>query len=244
MSIITWQQQAADVRRKVGFPKREVLDDGIIYAVLLEVYDELVTELNLSGVSWYAPRFTVTTNADEDEYDVLGQAGDFGRALFVMTANDSNLNHHARVIQVVDEPQLIKYFEGGVRGAEGLNHSANAVSFAYREGTLMMRFAPIPRETAQYTVVYEPDVVRPQAIQENAFRLAQFSGYATDRASQKVLPYAGLDAEMLAAISATLATEVARGDLRFRRFKANDRQTNVFKSVPFGRNRWGRRRAM
>lgn len=230
-----------------------ITNPGETVELVREVLDELVTELNLSTQSWLVPRFTLTVDAGTDTYAV--PVGDFGRLQLVVAVSTTG-TAQARPIDIVDEPQLIGYFHGGDQGPSGITNSAEACCLIFKDGQAHIKFGPIPNATGEYLVIYEPDQVHPQGLNKSAFRMPQFDGYLADRVAFKGLPYQrwkefeGMDAvERLKAnqakraeIRETLGLEIARADVRFRRFRQSDRQTDTFRARPYGARRWKRAR--
>jgi hypothetical protein len=161
---------------------------------------------------------------------------------FITTWKEGDPKFKSRYVEDVDEPNLVKYFGGGTPGPDGIVHSARAFALVYKEGQQFLRVAPIPSMAAEYQVIYEPSTVRPTSPDDQLFRLPQFDGYVSDLVALRMLPYAKLDSEIHSNIKETLETFITRADIRFRRFKQSDRQTNNFRSTPFGAGRWRRRR--
>lgn len=234
----------ADVRRKLAEPDERQLDEGSIIEFILEVDDELVTELGLSGISWLVPRFPLQVDPGIDTYSLAGKATDLGRIQYVVTRRESDPNFNAKRVRVVDEPELIASFGGGDAGPAGVEHSAVACALiSDKDGLPALRFGPIPEMAAEYEVVYTPSTGRPSSKGSKNFKLEQFDGYLSDRAARKAMPYAGLGDTDYERIKQTLDSEIARGDLRFLRYRRSDRRTGNFTSVPFGASRWSRRRS-
>jgi hypothetical protein len=232
----TLSKAIADVKRKLGEPDERKLDEGTYIEFILEVDDELVTELNLSSISWLVPRFPLSVDPGDDIY-LINKVNDFGRIDYVVTRKESDPNFNTRRVRVVSEPELISYFNGGDAGPSGVEHSALACALISKDGQPALRFAPIPEMAADYEVVYTPSTNRPQSKTAKNFKLEQFDGYLTDRAAFKMLPYAGLNEVDYQRIKEILAAEIVRGDGRFRRFKQSDRRTGNFRAVPFGASR-------
>lgn len=254
MSTLSYIQ--ARVHAKWDQSLQSQLNPGETIELISEVLDDLNTELNLSSQSWLVPRLRITTSSNQETYRLNFGRG--SRINMVYTASSGSTSFNTRVIDVVDEPQLMGYYHGGDGGATTGNtyHSAEAVCMIYTDDGPFLKFAPIPKGSAEYVVVYEPDRVPPAGLTSEAFRLPQFDHYIADRAAFKGLPYQQWkEFESLAPvdklkanqmrrseINAMLMVEMARAERQFRRFKQSDRQTDTFRARPFGNSRWGRGR--
>jgi hypothetical protein len=235
----TVNKHRGSVRRKLGFPSEDIISNGLIDEYTGEILDELVTELNLSSQSWLVPRFILPVNAFDEMSPV--NTANFGRVQFITTYKDGDPQFRSRYVEVVDEPMLVKYFGGGTPGPTGVLHSARAFALVYKDGQQFLRVAPIPQESSEYQVIYEPSVVRPGSPTDQVFRLPQFDSYVSDLVALKMLPdNTELNDDDYEKRETNLEKFIARGDNRFRRFKQSDRQSNNSRSRPFGAVRWQR----
>lgn len=249
MSTLAYIQQR--VHSKWDNSIQALTNPGETIEWIFEVLDEVVTELNLSSQSWLVPRFILTVDAGRDTY--LISRPDFGRLQLVVT-NPTTTEKSVKVVDIVDEPQLFNFYSGGDTGPSGVSHAAQACCLIHKDGESYIKFGPIPNASCEYLIIYEPSQVRPEGRGDPAFRLPQFDGYIADRTAFKGLPYqkwAEFDqlpaVEKLKAnkmkrdeIRETLVLEIQRADLRFRRFRQSDRQTDTFRSIPYGARRWQR----
>jgi hypothetical protein len=229
----------ADVMFRLGTPDERTLSEHDYIRAILDVDDELVTELNLSSQSWLVPRFPLTVSEGNDIYPI--SANNFGRPQYLVTKKDSDSTFNASVIHFVDEATLMMYDGGG-------SHATSGAEFAYRaavinkDGQFAIRIAPIPSMSAQYECIYEPATSQPSSKGDRNFLLPQFDGYLADRAAFRLAPYAGLSGDAFKRIVAMLVAEIARGDIRFRIYKQSMWQQDNIRVVPFGAKRWRRRR--
>lgn len=255
MSTLSYIQ--GRVHAKWGQSMQSQLNPGETVELILAVLDELNNDLNMSSQSWLVPRLTITTYPNQETYRLTFGRG--SRINMVYTKQTGSTSFNTRVIDVVDEPQLMSYYGGGDGTAvpnTTTYHSAEACCMIYTDDGPFLKFAPIPKGQAQYVVVYEPDIVHPGALTDEAFRLPQFDHYIADRAALKGLPlqtwkeYEALpplerlkaNQAMRAEIKTGLTAEIELSMRQFRRFKQSDRQTDTFRARPFGNRRWGRNR--
>lgn len=227
-------------RFKCGSPDDATLGNQFVADQIGEVLDEMVTEMNLTSVPWFAPRFELEVSANEDLYPI--PVKDFGKLLFVHTFKQDDPTFSTTVVDVVAEPMLYTYLQGGDPGVVQTGFSAQGMATVNKDGKMYIRVAPIPGTSATYMCIYEPDRVQPNGLQAPVQRMQQFTNYLTDRAAYKLLPYAGMDSDRYTQIQATLGAEIQRGELRFRRWRRSDHQSNASRSIPYGANRWPNRR--
>jgi len=225
------------VRWKAGSPPDSVLGNQVILDALYETIDKLTVPLVLSRAQWFGPRFQLNVDPGEDFYPV--PVGDFGKPRMVITSS-SNPEIGTQIVDIVDEPDLIMYHHGGDPGLAIL-HAAQAMAPVYKDGQWWMRVAPVPRIAATYEVIYEPDRIRPQTLQDIAFRLQQFDNLVTDKAAIKVLPYAGNPSEKAQLIQSTLMGEIKETEFWFNRYRRSSHQPNVTRTIAYGNNRRTRR---
>jgi len=243
-----------DVRQNLAFPSEHKLIDGYIDNTVIGVIDEIVTELNQTNEDWFLQPFSIQVQADKDTYNIEDVAPGFGKAHFFYTTDPSNPQHRRRPIPIVRFNELTTQYDAGDPGAVGVMHSAQAVAFYYdqTQGQQLMVVAPIPGASAFYKGIFEPMVVRPGALEEQANRLKQFDKYIADRAAyllvhlcvwpelapiedpaQRERANAAKRAERLS----TLGSECDYGYELLRRFKKSSNSANNFKVVPYGRGR-------
>lgn len=233
------------VRRKCGFyAPSDGPDEGIVAEFILEVLDEATTELGLATPTWYLPRFSITAQVGVDETQI-SQVGDFGRAYMVLTAPSTAGPYDTRVVEMVDSSVLYRLYGAGDRSQTTSGSSntiwASACAFSFHDGSHWFQVGPVPSSSADYTILYEPDVVRPPSASEpQAFRLPQFDSYISDLAAFRVLPYVTMDQGRKKNISDMLVTTISDGAQRFRRFRQSDRNNDRVQSIPFGAYRWRR----
>jgi hypothetical protein len=228
------------VRRKCHYPIYTKLPDSTIASILLGQIDDLTTELNLTGQLWIVRQVILPVNQGDDFVPIT--ADGFGRPITVETWDDSNPSLDTRQVEMVNEPELVRYFGGGDAGPPGVMHSAEACAFMdspNQPGTRCVRFGPKPGASAQYLILYEPLTNRPQQFADKGFApMPQFEGYLTDLAAEEALPYCDWSDAKFAQIGTTLGKKIARGDSRFNRNRRAPKQTNNFRVTAFGRDRW------
>jgi hypothetical protein len=225
------------VRWKVGSPSDSILGDQVLLDAIFETVDKLTVPLVLSRAQWFGPRFPLDVSPGQEFYSV--PVGDFGKPRLVLTSS-TNIEHGTRIVDVVDEPDLIMYHGGGDPGP-AIIHAAQAIAPVYKDGQWFLRIAPIPRLSASYVVIYEPQQSRPGSFGDTAFILQQFDNLLTDKAALKVLPYAANDDQKYARIEKRLMAEVADTEFWFNRYRRASHQPNVTRTLSYGANRRTRR---
>ena len=235
----TFDTLIGHVRRKCHYPQYQKLPDSTIAAVLLGQIDELTTELNLAGQLWIVRQTIITVNDGDDIIPIT--ADGFGRPITVETSDASDPNLDTREVDMVNEPELVRYFGGGDPGPSGVKHSAEACAFMdnpLNPGQKAIRFGPKPAATADYLILYEPYTNRPQQFSDPGFPLPQFEHYLTDLAAFVSLPYCEWPDGKYSQIAGMLASKIQKGDMRFNRNRRSPKQTNNFRTLAFGRARW------
>lgn len=213
----------ADARRRLMRPSRASLDDGDLADYCIESIDQLVIDLNAGTQPFFLQTARIDVVSGQAIY-ALNNVPNFGRARYLYTMDDSDPNHQRRPINIVSYESLMELYGGGdplptLVSPSPMPHTAAAAAFYYlREAPGpgdVIEFGPVPNQSASYKMIFEPDVVRPQARQDIGFRLAQFDGYVAALTAVKALPHCtwkGLDKIEAAArkkdISATLMYDI------------------------------------
>ena len=126
----TFDTLIGHVRRKCHYPQYQKLPDSTIAAVLLGQIDELTTELNLAGQLWIVRQTIITVNDGDDIIPIT--ADGFGRPITVETYDASDPNLDTREVDMVNEPELVRYFGGGDPGPwDRCNFRLQAVAAAF-----------------------------------------------------------------------------------------------------------------
>lgn len=241
-----------DMKRKLQYPAQP--QDGILAECLIETIDEKLTEINQTREAWFTERATITVSPGRDEYLLDARAPNLGKARFVWTQDRSDPNFFRRPVDIVPFEQLTTYYQGGdptvtQSSANNVKHSAIACAVMYEVGFgNKIIFAPIPNQTADYVLIYEPMILRPSAKTDSGWRFDQFKGYLTDCASLRALPscaWKGLSMEENAAQRREIAggqgyglvVDVARGDSLFRRWKWSQTNPQDNRTLGFGSGR-------
>jgi hypothetical protein len=242
--MATIQGTIGNARRKLAYPKENSPSDMTLGEYAYEVIDSLTVEANQSRGDWFSPRFTVSVQDQVAEYP-LPAIADFGKAHFVFTADPSDPLHRPRPVPVVMETDLIQNYAGSY-AAMG-KHSAEACAFYFKDDQWYVRFAGIPREACDYTVIYEPSTVAGQGLTNQAFPFAQWDDLISDMIALKAVVHAEWDGfdrkenmDRRLELRGSIGEEVATGALRFRKWKRSQFQGNQIRSQPWGHSRRGR----
>jgi len=261
--VASLSKHRGDVRWRLGYPNETKLSDGVIDAAVVDVVDETVTEFNQTNEDWFLQPVPFSTVINQDTYNIDNIAPGFGKAHFVYTADSSDPNHNRRAIPIVGLNDLTvnfgggdpgESFQGGGVGVGVWKHSARGFAFYYDQmaGVQKMVIGPRPQNVAQYVLIVEPAIVRPQAVQEQALRFSQFDGYVNDAAAYKLVHLcswqdfdlisdaserASANLRMRNDVRKPLEMGIAVGREQLRRFKKSSNSANSFRTVPFGRGR-------
>jgi hypothetical protein len=263
--VASLSKHRGDVRWRLGYPNETKLSDGVIDAAVIDVVDETVTEFNQTNEDWFLQPVPFSTVINQDTYNIDNIAPGFGKAHFVYTADSSDPNHNRRPIDIVGLNELTKNFGGGDPGYSSApavvgtgigawKHSARGFAFYYDSvaGVQKMVIGPRPLNVAQYVIIVEPAVVRPQSVQDQALRFAQFDGYVNDYAAYKLVHLcswqdfdlindagerAAANQRMRQDVRMPLEMGIAAGKELLRRFKKSSNAANSFRTIPFGRGR-------
>jgi hypothetical protein len=225
------------------------MSDGVIAEYIIEVTDELVTELNQTAGEWFICDAIIEVSPGEDGYLLGSIAPGFSKPRNVWTMDEGDLRHHRRPLEIVDFNDLTRHYNGGDPSASTLKHSALACAFVYdrNAGDNKIYFAPIPGQVANYKLIYEPNVVRAQSSGDVAFRLEQFDGYVASLTALQCLPHCRwiqlkeddrAIARRISTIQDIQSGLISRGDELFRRFKKSNRNREKTTVRKFGRRRW------
>lgn len=242
-------QSIGSIRRKLDFPDEAKLSDGMIAEYLIETVDYLITELQQTNAEWFISSTIIDVSANEDTYPLDGAVAGFGKARDVWSIDDSDVNHRRQVVNIVSYEDLNSYYHGGDRPLGGTywKHNSQACAFVYNqdEGRQEIIFAPVPSQTVQYKLVYEPDVVRAPTTSGTAFRLRQFDALVSDKAAIKCIRHCewkGLDTMQARAkandLRGDISTALMEEEDQFRRFKWSNINANDNSTIGFGAGRW------
>lgn len=251
--MATLKQIEGAVLRKLDNPKNFASNPGYISEAAIEVIDVKVTEANLSKEPWYLAKAPIYVNASQSEYPLDNVAPYFDKPRYLYTADESNVNFSRSMIKLVPQETLVGFYGGGdpVGAVPGYPHSALAASVYYdvARGNIL-EFAPIPNLSAQYTLVYETSIARPQSRDSVAFRFEQFNGYVAACTALQILPlceWKGLDAAGNMAKQANIAgsigrgyglvVEVARGDKLYWQWRHTGKNASSEMSIGWGSGR-------
>lgn len=202
-------------------PTRASLDDGDLSDDTLGTLDEFVTQMNQTNEAHFLMSGRINVEADRSLYP-LDNFANFGRGRYLYTMDSTDVNHRRHAVQLVPYEGLTDFYGGGdpllasVPGDTWSKHTASAAAIYYLNEAPgpgnFIEFGEIPNQAAEYKLVYEPSVVRPQAKQDTGFRLEQFDEMVAVRTALKALPrckWKGLDKEETKARKAELRQSFA-----------------------------------
>lgn len=153
MSLVS--THIGNVRRHSGFPSETLLGDGMIIEYLIPKLAFYLNELNITGVQWNALKARVTLVPGRDEYLIV--ADRWGKPFMVETIETDSPPVPWREIPIVPVTDLSNYnYYHSSPSTDGFNPSTGCSFYADDSGT-RMRVVPMPQETSQVLVRYEPE---------------------------------------------------------------------------------------
>jgi len=195
--LAIFDKHLSDTRRLLLRPSRASLDDGDLADYCIETIDSLVIDLNAGVEPFFLQSVRIEAVAGQSVYP-LSNATNVSRARYLYTLSDTDPTYKRVPIDLVSYENLQGTFGGGDPISTSTPtfaqepHTAQAAAVYYlRESPGpgdVLEFGPIPNQSASYKLIYEPDVVRPQAKQDPGFRLQQFDGYVAARTALRALP--------------------------------------------------------
>lgn len=249
MPVATLKQFAGAVERGCDFPLYYSLSDSRVCEMAVTELDFINNELGLTGRPWNYSSFPLTVQVGED-YHAITEVGDFTVPIAVETTDPSNPQHVVRVLVLDDPVDAVRWKQAGTLGAAGVAHSALSVAFTEmpgQPGVRAARFAPKPNAQATYNVIYTPNVIRPQSLQDQITKFPQFEPYIFLRVLMAALPYCeweGMDDEKNANKRATIqgnpqmpgsnAYRFAELSVQFMRLRRQSHQNHLGRVRPFG----------
>lgn len=255
--ISTLEQFLGRVSRECGEPLYSSLPDSRIAELTISEIDAINNDLNLTGRPWNYQSFVLTVSPGED-YHAITEVGDFTVPFAVETMDKSNPNLTTRVLILVDPVDQVRWRNAGTLAPAGVKHTAVAVTFTEhpeQPGIRAARFSPEPNAQADYTVLYVPNVVRPNSLDAPVTKFPQFENYLQVRVTLAALPYCEwaefeaaenkqeLNANKRAALRGdpgmpgSLAFRFAELKEQFIRQRRQSQQSHIARLTPFGRLR-------
>lgn len=173
----------SDSRRWLVYPT-STPSDSTLAEFGIEILDEKITELNQTDEPWFLLTQQLQLEPGTALYS-LANCANFGKVRYLYTAADDSSSTFCREpIPLVSMETLTQWFQGGdnvpTLPADSAPWWASyplAAAAYYLQSTPgpanFLEFGPVPQETRNITLIYEPDVIRPTA-RAQGFRLNQF----------------------------------------------------------------------
>lgn len=184
------------VQESLGHPTFDSLNDLRIYRIAINELDAINNYLGLTGNPWNLSLLVLTVQAGAD-YQPIVSVGDFSTPFAVETADSSCPSFVSRPIPILGIADLESYAGAGTQIIYNNNlqykHTALAVAFTEmpgQPGIRAARFAPIPNQSADYNIFYQPNVIRPSTVQDPVIKFPQYESYLLARVQVNALQYA------------------------------------------------------
>ena len=166
------------VRRYLGTPTFDVLNNGDVCIALYDQIDSQINRLQLTSGNWIVGRKDIVVDTVQEEYPL---PPDFGRTFMVETVDDGSNYYMRRELDYVDI-QDFNLFWAGVQtqniGATGyVNHAAQVYGVfgeLTRSPQKTIKFAPLGNVAATYRVWYDIGKVANPALNDKPKLQEQF----------------------------------------------------------------------
>ena len=148
----------AEARLLLEGPKAQKPSDRRLLKAAASNTQSMFNQLSNTGKAWEVDETTITTSPDTEEY-VLTPVN-IGKPLLVKTIDESNPSHREREISFFEVQNLDfdwglpNDFGNFVANVDGSLHTAARVAFIRKSGAMYARFKPVPKQSAEYRVLY------------------------------------------------------------------------------------------
>lgn len=190
----------SSVRATLDYPSYDKLKPQVVLMKLREKLDHYLNRLNLTDRDWFLDKWVLNAQLNQEYY--LVSADSFGRPISCETQDLTDLSHIRRDVRLVDLQDRSLFYEGPV--VAGITptlvspkHSAECLSFYRDANGLMVRITPVPSDSAEYLIWYEPNRPMPAILSSNLTFLDQFNNLLVVDLALTCLPYCDLDAIVL-----------------------------------------------
>lgn len=212
--------------------------------VVLEHYKTeaqlLLNQAQNSAISWNVRSFTLTTSADQDDYEIAEPG--FGKDVLIHTVDSLDPYHVERAIKRVSLQSRPAVYEGVRKAAASpTSHSAELIVTYWEDGIPHFQFRPVPAGAASYKVWYEVALIADGSIALGTTPILPVAHpYLHLRVAKACLPYAQwphLAPEAMAAkrrdLLVTFNASIAEQREAFLKYIATDRQHGVIRRRGF-----------
>lgn len=133
--------------------------DEIVDELAIE-YQHVTNELNNTGNAWQVNTTTITTVAEQEDYQILAQ--DFYKALLVTTVPQSSGTHPEYVLEFTEAEHIPKdwaWLSSGKGQYMYSSHDSQIIAFYRKIGTngeeLWVKLRPVPGQAQNYKILYQ-----------------------------------------------------------------------------------------
>lgn len=184
-----------------GNPATDLLSPSMVLGAINNKIQHYRNEMNLTDEGWFLSHQTLTVSAGIEEYAI--NIADFSRPFFVETYDSSKPKNRRREVEMCrpQDRNVLRVNTDDFGTGVSLKHTARMFAFFnVGEPQPTVQVLPIPTQTAEYRIWYEAVVIdQPRLLDAPSFMPAFFP-LIKAAACIHVLPFAGLDKELLATL--------------------------------------------
>lgn len=187
-----FQQHLNDARRRLLWPIRASLDDGVLTPYAVSAIHQLTTKLNNTNEPHLIASGPLQINPGQTVYNLDNIAPGYSKARYLYTEDDGVNNR--QVVELVSFEDLTEVFGGGDQvGAQPYSSvsqvpRAATVYYDPSRGNLL-EVAPVPVQSVRLRFTYEPVSSKLTSKQDVRFHLTQFDELVAAMAALSAMPH-------------------------------------------------------
>lgn len=172
-----FQSHLNDARRRLMWPVRSSLDDGVLTPYCVSAIHQLTTRLNNTKEPHLIASGPLAINPGQTTYRLDNIAPNYSKARYLYTEDDGVSDR--QVVELVSLEDLTEVFGGGEQVGTQSNFNlpqvprAAAVYYNPAKGN-MIEIAPVPVQAVRLRFTYEPIAAKLTSKQDVRFHLPQF----------------------------------------------------------------------
>lgn len=132
---------------------------AVFYSVLRTVQSAF-NQLSNSNHAWATGEYPLTVGNNEEDYEI--PVANFGKALSIITKDDSNQSHIERLIDFFEIQNIAQGWElpndagNWMINWDGSRHTAQRIAFFRKDGSdnVWVRIKPKPMQSCEYRIIY------------------------------------------------------------------------------------------
>jgi hypothetical protein len=185
-----------DARRRLLWPTRASLDDGVLTPYCVSAIHQLITRLNNTNEPHLIASGLLQINAGQTTYGIDAIAPAYSKARYLYTEDDGGDAYQRRVVELVSLESLTEVFGGGDKAGAipqpyyNVPQVPRAASVYYdpSQGN-MLEVAPVPLQDTTLRFTYEPVSAKLTSKQDVRFHLPQFDELVGAMTALPALPH-------------------------------------------------------